>query len=250
MSFPACYGGMSLAKIPFILLATWGIHMTYRSPNPPPPQHEHFPSSPAVPLENSVFILWGQVIPRVVQFVVGTAEISTIILASANPSLPLSKPILSLLVWNGGKPENLHMSNAAAIGLTLMVLGTWIRLMTYRHLGRFFRFEVSIQKDHELIVSGPYSVVRHPSYTGMILVFGGLFPWHLGKGSWIMESGLWNTMLGRLLVVIYFSIFNILGVFFLLARMSREDIALRNQFGKKWDDWAKSVPYSIFPGIY
>ena len=29
MYFPACYGGMPLTKFPFILLATWGIHMTY-----------------------------------------------------------------------------------------------------------------------------------------------------------------------------------------------------------------------------
>jgi protein-S-isoprenylcysteine O-methyltransferase Ste14 len=65
-----------------------------------------------------------------------------------------------------------------------------------------------------------------------------------------MESGLWNTMLGRLLVVIYFGGINTLGCLFLLARMSKEDIALRNQFGKKWDDWAKNVPYSVFPGIY
>jgi len=64
-----------------------------------------------------------------------------------------------------------------------------------------------------------------------------------------MESGLWNTMLGRLLVVMYFSVFNILACFFLLARMSKEDTALRNRFGKQWDDWAKSVPYSIFPGM-
>ena len=142
------------------------------------------------------------------------------------------------------------MSNAAAIGLTSMALGIWIRLMTYRHLGRFFRFEASIQKDHELIVSGPYSVVRHPSYTGMILIFVGLFLWHLSKGSWIIESGLWNTMLGRLLVVVYFIVLNILATILALARMSKEDIALRNQFGKEWDDWAKRVPYSIFPGIY
>ena len=60
----------------------------------------------------------------------------------------------------------------------------WIRVMTYRHLGRFFRFEASIQKDHELIVSGPYAVFRHPSYTGLMLVFIGWFPWQLGKGSW------------------------------------------------------------------
>jgi protein-S-isoprenylcysteine O-methyltransferase Ste14 len=176
------------------------------------------------------------------------AEISTI-LASANPSSSLSKLILSLLVWNGGEPENLHMSNAAAIGLILIVLATWIRLMTYRHLGRFYRFEASIQKDHELIVSGPYSVVRHPGYTAMILLSGGSFPWYLSKGSWIMESGSWNTMLGRLLVVIYFSVIISINLF-TLARMSKEDIALKNQFGKKWDDWAKRVPYSIFPGIY
>ena len=65
-----------------------------------------------------------------------------------------------------------------------------------------------------------------------------------------MESGLLNTVLGRLLVVIYFGVFNILGTFFLLTRMPKEDIALRDQFGKKWDDWAERVPYSIFPGIY
>ena len=177
------------------------------------------------------------------------AEISTI-LSSANPSSPLSKLILSLFVWNDGKPENLHISNAAAIGLTFIILGTWIRLMTYHHLGRFFRFETSIQKDHELIVSGPYSVVRHPSYTGLVLIFGGWFPWQLSRGSWIIESGLWNTMLGRSLVVIYFSFTNILTTFVVLSRMSKEDIVLKNQFGKKWDDWAKRVPYSIFPGIY
>jgi protein-S-isoprenylcysteine O-methyltransferase Ste14 len=57
-------------------------------------------------------------------------------------------------------------------------------------------------------------------------------------------------MWGRLLVVIYFSVTYILISLFALARMSKEDMALRNQFGKKWDDWVKRVPYSIFPGIY
>ena len=142
------------------------------------------------------------------------------------------------------------MSKVAAIGLIIIVLAAWIRLMTYRYLGRFFRAQTSIQKDHELIVSGPYSIVRHPSYTGGVLISGGWFFWQMSKGSWIVESGLWNTMMGRLILVIYISLYNILGPIFILARMSKEDIALRNQFGKKWDDWAKRVPYSIFPGIY
>ena len=80
-------------------------------------------------------------------------------------------------------------------------------------------------------------------------MISGLFPWHLGRGSWIMESGLWNTILGRSLVVIYFSIL-ILLVSLMPARMSKEDIALKNHFGKEWDNWAKRVPYSMLPGVY
>ena len=64
-----------------------------------------------------------------------------------------------------------------------------------------------------------------------------------------MESGLWSTILGKLIVVIYFSLL-ILSVWFTVARMSKEDIALRNQFGRKWDDWVKRVPCSLFPGVY
>jgi protein-S-isoprenylcysteine O-methyltransferase Ste14 len=56
-------------------------------------------------------------------------------------------------------------------------------------------------------------------------------------------------MLGRFFAVMDFSLLAS-SIVFTLARMSKEDLALRNQFGKKWDDWAKSVPYSIFPGIY
>jgi len=199
-------------------------------------------------METPTYTQWGTFIFRTLQLVVAVAEISTIM--ASNPSSPLSKLNSSLVVWSDGKPDNLRMSNAATIGLTLMVLGTWIRLITYRHLGRFFRFEASIQKDHELIVSGPYSIVRHPSYTGLMLVFMGWFPWHMSQGSWVMESGLWDTMLGRTLVVFYFSTAIFVTSFLVLERMSKEDRALRNQFGTKWDDWAKRVPHSIFPGIY
>ena len=52
-----------LTKIPFILLATWGINASCRPPNPQPPQHERFSSS--VPLENSGFVKWGPLIARV-----------------------------------------------------------------------------------------------------------------------------------------------------------------------------------------
>ena len=124
--------------------------------------------------------------------------------------------------------------------------GVWIRVMIFRLLGRFFRFEASIQKDHELIDSGPYTVVRHPSYAGLMLVFIGWFPWQLDKGSWVMESGLWNTTFGRMFVMVYFIIFHFGNAYLVPERMSKEDIALKNKFGSKWDDWAKRVPYTCF----
>ena len=46
-----------------------------------------------------------------------------------------------------------------------------------------------------------------------------------------MESGMWSTILGRLLVVIYYSLLT-LTFYGAVARMSKEDAALRNQFGK------------------
>ena len=154
-----------------------------------------------------------------------------------------------MLVWNDSNPDNLRISNAGALGVILLMLGTGIRLIAFRLLGRFFKFEASIQKDHELVVSGPYAVVRHPSYTGMIMIFIGWFPWQLGKGSWVMESGFWDMTLGRTLVMLYIGLI-LAGSYLALDRTSKEDMALRKQFGTKWDDWAKRVPYSIFPGIY
>ena len=42
-------------------------------------------------------------------------------------------------------------------------------------LGRFFTVDVAIERDHELVERGPFRVVRHPSYTGVLLgVFVGL----------------------------------------------------------------------------
>ena len=57
------YSEMSLTKIPFILFATWAINMTYKPPNPQPPQNERFSSS--APLENSGFVQWGPFTVRV-----------------------------------------------------------------------------------------------------------------------------------------------------------------------------------------
>jgi protein-S-isoprenylcysteine O-methyltransferase Ste14 len=48
-------------------------------------------------------------------------------------------------------------------------------------LGRFFTVDVTIEKDHQLVERGPFRMVRHPSYTGVLLAFVGLA---LTLGNW------------------------------------------------------------------
>lgn len=59
------------------------------------------------------------------------------------------------------------------IGLILFVLGLIVRWAAIIHLGRFFTVNVAIAEDHQLITTGPYRYVRHPSYTGTLLIFLG-----------------------------------------------------------------------------
>ena len=60
------YSGMSLSKIPFILLVTWGISTSYTPPNPQPPKQERFSS---VPLENSGYVQWAPILIRVSNYI-------------------------------------------------------------------------------------------------------------------------------------------------------------------------------------
>ncbi len=57
----------------------------------------------------------------------------------------------------------------AAITASGLLFSVWARL----HIGANWSSAVTIKQDHELIASGPYSYVRHPIYTGILLGFVG-----------------------------------------------------------------------------
>lgn len=52
----------------------------------------------------------------------------------------------------------------AAVTLAGLLFAVWARA----HLGRNWSRSVTIKQDHEMITSGPYAVVRHPIYTGIL----------------------------------------------------------------------------------
>ena len=61
-----------------------------------------------------------------------------------------------------------------AAGLALMVAGMALRAWSVHTLGRFFTVTVDLADDQRVVDSGPYSVLRHPSYTGMLVVYLGI----------------------------------------------------------------------------
>ncbi len=69
-----------------------------------------------------------------------------------------------------------------AAGAAMLVSGFALRVWSVRTLGRFFKFRVVVQAGHQVVQSGPYSLVRHPSYTGMVLCAAGI---GLMLGNWL-----------------------------------------------------------------
>lgn len=100
------------------------------------------------------------------------------------------------------------------LGLLVLLGGAFIRLWSMVTLGQYFSRVVAIQKGHRLITSGPYRFVRHPAYTGMMMIYVGAL---LGIGTWA----------GALLTLL------LLGAA-VLYRIRVEEQALLQQFGEEY----------------
>ena len=59
---------------------------------------------------------------------------------------------------------------ARGLGGALFVAGLGLRWYAILYLGRFFTVNVAIVKDHQVVRTGPYRWVRHPSYSGALLM--------------------------------------------------------------------------------
>jgi protein-S-isoprenylcysteine O-methyltransferase Ste14 len=59
------------------------------------------------------------------------------------------------------------------LGVVLIAVGLGFSVWARRHLGRNWSSRVVVKQDHALIRTGPYSRLRHPIYTGLLLAFLG-----------------------------------------------------------------------------
>ncbi|MEI6822726.1 MAG: isoprenylcysteine carboxylmethyltransferase family protein [Bacteroidota bacterium] len=115
------------------------------------------------------------------------------------------------------------------IGLIIIVLGVIFRFIAIKQLGRFFTVNVTIRNDHQLIQSGLYKYLRHPSYSGSLLSF-------LGFGVSL------NNWLSIIFIIIPYFIA-------VMYRISIEEKALTEQFGKQYIDYKKQTK-RLIPFLY
>lgn len=114
------------------------------------------------------------------------------------------------------------------LGLALFVVGSILRIAAVFVLGRRFSGLVAIQEDHELVTTGLYRVIRHPSYLGLLL---GLFGWVL-----VFRSAI-GVLVSLLLIPP------------LVARMNSEEALLESEFGPRYADYRRRT-WRLLPFLY
>jgi protein-S-isoprenylcysteine O-methyltransferase Ste14 len=112
------------------------------------------------------------------------------------------------------------------LGAAVFVAGLLFAIWAREHLGKNWSRSVTIKQDHELINTGPYAIVRHPIYTGILLGF-------LGTAIALSEV---RGFIGLALV---FAV--------LWRKLRMEDQWMRSQFGETYATYARHtaalVPY-------
>ena len=112
------------------------------------------------------------------------------------------------------RPESV----AFAAGLVVLLAGLVLRGWSFKALGQYFTHVVMVSSDQPVIATGPYRVLRHPSYAGIILAV-------IGVG---LASANWADLAGVLL----------LALPPLLWRIHVEENALMSTLGDRYRAYA------------
>ncbi|RWA65818.1 isoprenylcysteine carboxylmethyltransferase family protein [Mesorhizobium sp.] len=104
-----------------------------------------------------------------------------------------------------------------AVGLAF---SWWARL----HLGRLWSGTVTAKADHRVVDTGPYGLVRHPIYTGLLVA---ILATMAAKGT------VWGVAGAAFLIV---------GI---VVKARLEESFLRGELGTAYDDYARRVPMLV-----
>lgn len=71
---------------------------------------------------------------------------------------------------------------AYGVGMAVLLAGLTLRGWSFKALGDYFTFTVMVSSDQPVVGAGPYRVLRHPSYTGILLACAGV---GLAAANWV-----------------------------------------------------------------
>lgn len=118
---------------------------------------------------------------------------------------------------------------AGVLAIAAAVSSVWLTTTAVKTLGKEWSLTARLVEGHKLATTGPYALVRHPIYTGML--------------GMLLATGLalshWPALLAALLV------------FFIgtTIRIRSEEKLLREAFGEQFEVYARNVR-AIVPGVY
>ena len=125
-----------------------------------------------------------------------------------------------------GAPVLARQAGFAPIGALLVAAGLGFAVWARLHLAGNWSATVTLKQDHELIRSGPYGLVRHPIYTGVLLAALGT----------VVAIDSWSALIALALMATAF-----------IRKIVIEERFMRDAFGPAYAAYSKGtarlVPY-------
>jgi len=110
------------------------------------------------------------------------------------------------------------------IGLAVYLIFSWIQVWSFKSLGENYSQDIMIKKNHELVMKGPFKVIRHPQYMCQIL---------LDLGATAATLGYVVGLLALIEIPIY------------IMRASAEDKLLYKYFAERFSEYKKKSGFMI-----
>lgn len=133
------------------------------------------------------------------------------------------------------------------LGVFMVCSGVILREWAKVELGKFFTFPIGIRLGHTLIQTGPYTFIRHPSYTGHLLTSTGLLLYSCMCCFVPSSRNNWWWTYGPIFLPIAMFAVHLNSVF---AALPTEEKMLSKAFLKEWPMYIKIVKWRVVPLLW
>jgi protein-S-isoprenylcysteine O-methyltransferase Ste14 len=106
------------------------------------------------------------------------------------------------------------------LGVLFAFIGVVFWIYAQGVLSKYWSPQLHFQKNHKLITSGPYRVIRHPIYTAMFI--------------WVIGLALFTANM-------FFVFFALLAIFLLILRVPKEEKMMIEKFGIEYKEYKKNT---------